>query len=485
MVIPGGASTLPGPIVGAAIVMLVKNVVSTYVERWNTLLGVIFVVVIIFMPRRAGARLPAAVAARRDAPQARRRRQDAAVGAGRMTAPALEVTGLNKRFGGLPATKNVSLTVDARRAPADHRPERRRQDHAVQPDHRRAHRRQRLGQAVRPGAARHAEPPAARISAWRAPTRSSRCSRSDTLVHNVVLALLGLDKLRWNPVGRADRPPASLRRRRARRWRRSASPTAPSASSPRPPTASAGGSRSPWRWRRSRRCCCSTSRSPACRSDERRDVRDAARHDPARRHHRDDRARHGHRARLRRAHHAAALRRGDRRRHPRRGGRRPAHAGGLSWPLSALSSDGHRRLLRRQPRAARRVVRAQARPAARPARPQRRRQDHLHEHRSWASSAARAARSALFGEPVARLPPEAIARKGICLVPQGRRMFRSLTVRENLMVAAQRSPSAGSGTRLDHGPRVRHVPAAEGAPRARSPARCPAASSRCWRSAAR
>ncbi|MGB9364839.1 MAG: ABC transporter ATP-binding protein [Xanthobacteraceae bacterium] len=43
----------------------------------------------------------------------------------------------------------------------------------------------------------------------------------------------------------------------------------------------------------------------------------------------------------------------------------------------------------------------------------------------------------LFGEEVAGLAPEAIARKGICLVPQGRRMFRSLTVRENLDVARQ------------------------------------------------
>ena len=43
----------------------------------------------------------------------------------------------------------------------------------------------------------------------------------------------------------------------------------------------------------------------------------------------------------------------------------------------------------------------------------------------------------LFGEPVAGLAPETIARKGICLVPQGRRVFRSLTVRENLAVAAQ------------------------------------------------
>jgi branched-chain amino acid transport system ATP-binding protein len=44
----------------------------------------------------------------------------------------------------------------------------------------------------------------------------------------------------------------------------------------------------------------------------------------------------------------------------------------------------------------------------------------------------------LFGEPIARLAPEAIARKGVGLVPQGRRVFPKLTVRENLAVAAQR-----------------------------------------------
>jgi branched-chain amino acid transport system ATP-binding protein len=49
----------------------------------------------------------------------------------------------------------------------------------------------------------------------------------------------------------------------------------------------------------------------------------------------------------------------------------------------------------------------------------------------------------LFGEPVAGLAPDVIARKGICLVPQGRRMFRTLTVRENLMVAAQSRDNGG------------------------------------------
>ena len=47
----------------------------------------------------------------------------------------------------------------------------------------------------------------------------------------------------------------------------------------------------------------------------------------------------------------------------------------------------------------------------------------------------------LFGEPIERLPPEAIARKGVGLVPQGRRVFPSLTVRENLMVASRKTSS--------------------------------------------
>jgi branched-chain amino acid transport system permease protein len=50
MVISGGAATLLGPIVGAAIVVIMKNVVSAYVERWNLVLGVIFVAIISFMP---------------------------------------------------------------------------------------------------------------------------------------------------------------------------------------------------------------------------------------------------------------------------------------------------------------------------------------------------------------------------------------------------------------------------------------------------
>ena len=42
-----------------------------------------------------------------------------------------------------------------------------------------------------------------------------------------------------------------------------------------------------------------------------------------------------------------------------------------------------------------------------------------------------------FGEPIERLSPEVIARKGVGLVPQGRRVFPTLTVRENLAVSAR------------------------------------------------
>ena len=49
-VIAGGSGTLAGPRVGAAIVLLLKNWVSAYIERWNMLLGFVFVVIVIFMP---------------------------------------------------------------------------------------------------------------------------------------------------------------------------------------------------------------------------------------------------------------------------------------------------------------------------------------------------------------------------------------------------------------------------------------------------
>ena len=211
--------------------------------------------------------------------------------------------------------------------------------------------------------------------------------------------------------------------------------------------ASGAGSKWRWRWRRSRRCCCSTSRSPGLSQEERGQVRELLARVPRDvtivmiEHDMDFGAR------LRGAHHAAALRRGDRRRHARRGGRRSAHQGGVPWrvrrcasaastPITATAMCCTASASRCRPAACSACSAATA-PARPPAwRP------------SWGSCGRAAARSTLFGEPVAGLAPETIARKGICLVPQGRRVFRSLTVRENLMVAAQ-TRASGSAWTLD------------------------------------
>jgi branched-chain amino acid transport system permease protein len=52
MVILGGVGTTFGPLIGAAVVVLVENVLSNEIERWPTILGLIFILVILFA--RAG-----------------------------------------------------------------------------------------------------------------------------------------------------------------------------------------------------------------------------------------------------------------------------------------------------------------------------------------------------------------------------------------------------------------------------------------------
>lgn len=49
-VIAGGAGTLAGPILGSILIVLLKNYVSGFIERWNMLLGIVFVFIVIFMP---------------------------------------------------------------------------------------------------------------------------------------------------------------------------------------------------------------------------------------------------------------------------------------------------------------------------------------------------------------------------------------------------------------------------------------------------
>jgi branched-chain amino acid transport system permease protein len=75
MVISGGAGTLLGPVVGAALVVIVKNVVSAYVERWNFMLGAIFVAIVVLMPEGL---VPGAVRLTRSAWRAASRQKTAA-----------------------------------------------------------------------------------------------------------------------------------------------------------------------------------------------------------------------------------------------------------------------------------------------------------------------------------------------------------------------------------------------------------------------
>jgi branched-chain amino acid transport system permease protein len=50
MAIVGGVGTLFGSVVGAAVIILLENVVSSFTERWSMVLGGLFVLTMIFAP---------------------------------------------------------------------------------------------------------------------------------------------------------------------------------------------------------------------------------------------------------------------------------------------------------------------------------------------------------------------------------------------------------------------------------------------------
>jgi branched-chain amino acid transport system permease protein len=50
MVIAGGTATLLGPIAGAVLVIVMKDIASAYIDRWTFVLGAIFVLIVVFMP---------------------------------------------------------------------------------------------------------------------------------------------------------------------------------------------------------------------------------------------------------------------------------------------------------------------------------------------------------------------------------------------------------------------------------------------------
>jgi branched-chain amino acid transport system permease protein len=63
MVTIGGIGTLVGPILGAMVFILIQEILSSYTEHWMIFTGVVFVLIVIFLPgglvgtaRRLGAR---------------------------------------------------------------------------------------------------------------------------------------------------------------------------------------------------------------------------------------------------------------------------------------------------------------------------------------------------------------------------------------------------------------------------------------------
>ena len=85
-------------------------------------------------------------------------------------------------------------------------------------------------------------------------------------------------------------------------------------------------------------------------------------------------------------------------------------------------------------------------------------------------------------QPSSARQPSTIVARGLIHVPEGRRIFPNMTVRENLDLGGYRRGRARRAR--EPRPRVRDLPAPRRAAVASAPARCPAASSRCWRSAA-
>ena len=50
MVIAGGPGTLVGPVLGAALVVLLKNLASGWIDRWIMLLGFVYLFIVLFVP---------------------------------------------------------------------------------------------------------------------------------------------------------------------------------------------------------------------------------------------------------------------------------------------------------------------------------------------------------------------------------------------------------------------------------------------------
>ncbi len=110
---------------------------------------------------------------------------------------------------------------------------------------------------------------------------------------------------------------------------------------------------------------------------------------------------------------------------------------------------------------------------------QRRRQDHdaAHHHRT---AQGEIRKCPLEGKELTKLPPHKIVAMGMAHVPEGRRIFQQLSVFKNLDLGAYTRRDREKNTRATWRWYMKSSRVWKNA-KTRSPERCPAANSRCWR----
>jgi ABC-type multidrug transport system fused ATPase/permease subunit len=96
----GGMNTFFGPVIGAAILTGLEEIVGKYTEYWSFSIGVVVLVVVLLFPRGLlGIKWPWG---RKSTTEKRRRKLPA----------ILEIKDLDKHFGGIHVTNHVNITVE-------------------------------------------------------------------------------------------------------------------------------------------------------------------------------------------------------------------------------------------------------------------------------------------------------------------------------------------------------------------------------------
>ena len=280
----GGAGTLFGPLLGAAVWLYLRDFLQAVVglgSAWKLVLGLVFVLLVCFLRRGligglqdlvgrlaatlapAGARRGAG-ARRRCAAAGQHRRRRAAARTRAFSGPVLEARGLTKSFGGLRRQPQHRFRRRAGRAARHHRPQRRGQEHVLQDADLRAAAELRPHHLPRPRHHRHG-------CRRGVPARADQelpgqpAFRAADVRENVVIAALAERRgtFRLDLLRRIDRVPRARHAGGEHAGTGRAEPRAPTCRSPSSLMARSGGWRSGWRSPPRRRCCCSTSRSPA------------------------------------------------------------------------------------------------------------------------------------------------------------------------------------------------------------------------------